>query len=88
MAEDFDIEASLSDVADETGFPLDRVDRIFELINEVDKHGGVLKVINGEVFVEGHDNLPVSLQAKLNNSEYDIVELLDPVMRACRITWE
>jgi len=80
--------------ADEAGFPFERVKRVYDLMNELDKVslGELgLKVINGKVTVDFHPGcsgepdeikLPQSLWDRIDNLDFDIVELLHPIHRA------
>jgi DNA-binding protein YbaB len=75
--------------ADETGTAIKVVERVFNLMNKLEENEASLKVVGGKVTVveAGDDNdndvlLPPSLWDKIDELDFDIVELLDPILRA------
>ena len=80
--------------AEEAGFPFERVKRVYALMNKIDKVslGELgLRIVNRKVTVDFHPGcsgkpdeikLPQSLWDKIDNLDFDIVELLHPIHRA------
>lgn len=81
--------------ADETGFPLETVDRVYDLMDKLSEHDAGLKVIDGKVVVDWLDmigcdddvQLPPSLWDEIDRLDFEIVKLLEPILRAWRKTF-
>jgi hypothetical protein len=78
----------LLEVANQTGATLATVERVFNLINEADEYGGMLRVVDGkmDLFIGGTTE-ERALLVKVDASGDAIVELWEPIVRSCRLVW-
>ena len=81
--------------ADQAGAPFEAAKRVYDLMNDVDKAslGELgLKVVDGKVTVDWQNGLvpgpgdeiklPQSLWDKIDDLDFDIIEVLEPIQRA------
>jgi hypothetical protein len=76
----------LSDVARETGKPLQVIERVYHLMMAAYEYGAVLMMVGGKLsaVLQDGEQLPTDLHAEINASYDDFVDVGGAVMRACR----
>jgi hypothetical protein len=79
-------------VADETGATTAAIEKVLDLLVELEEHMAQILVKDGEAFIDWLDgfssddgegpDVPEALQARLAAVEFDLVQLVNPIKRA------